>query len=102
MGLGRRTLVRRRSRSGAVSSVCRTCVCRPCRTGSGTEVGQRAAAVMMGYARGGGDFSLLFLWDTSRIFRAPSVCDFQGGIRNSYNTRKNRVLDGASFYIRNL
>lgn len=53
---------------------------------------------MMGYARVGGDLSLVFLWDTSRIFRAPSVRNFQGGFRNSHNTYKNRGLDGAYFY----
>lgn len=72
------------------------------RRGPAGKGGQRAPAVMMGYARVGGDSSPLFLWDTSRTFRAPSVRDFQGGFRNSYSTHKNRGLDAAFSYKRSL
>lgn len=54
----------------------------------------------MGDARVGGDFAPLFLWDTSRIFRAPSVHNFEGGFRNSCNTHKNRGLDEASLFTK--
>lgn len=70
---------------------------------SGEERGGHwATSVMMGDARVGGDFPPLFLWDTSRIFRAPSVHNFEGGFRNSCNTHKNRGLDGASLFTEGL